>query len=63
MFLDMAESKKKRLNLYLPDDHEELMRALKHAVVDAGTTVNAFIFDTLRERLGLKSKKLAKDKR
>lgn len=45
----MPEAKKKRLNLYVPDNAHELMKDLRHVAIDLGCTINETVFLAIRE--------------
>jgi hypothetical protein len=50
----MAADAKQQFNVYLPPD---LIRAVKHAAVDAGQSLSAFVEALLRARLEDKRRK------
>ena len=50
----MSNEERKRFNLYLPEeDGEAILKAVRHAAVDAGIKVNTLVFKVLRKEFGL----------
>jgi predicted HicB family RNase H-like nuclease len=56
--MDNESNRKQQFNVYLPP---ELVRAVKHASVDAGQSLSKFVEDALQAHIEKVKKQLAED--